>query len=226
MADAGESEEHGAWAPTGRYGMMPVRYEDATADLLSIEPTEIRQLVPAHRPGEGRIGDCYRACIASMLGCSSAEDVPHFIEWSMDVEAARGSRDPKGGWEAFRLARIWLRENRDIDLMTVTLEAAQRYGVPYMLSVQSKTGPWSHCVVAIGGEVWWDPSGVGGYSLADAKGDAGADVLCTPYAPDPDETVRQWALATIAEMEAAATEREEADRAKDLQAVDIGGDQP
>lgn len=207
MAQQIEIGEHGAWSPTGKYGMIPVRYEDSTADLLSIEPTRVRQLTPAHKPGEGAIGDCYRACVASLLGCSSAEQVPHFVEWSMEVEAARGFHDAKGGWESFRLARHWLRANRDADLMTVTIEAAQGYGVPYVLSVRSKTGPWAHCVVAIGDAVWWDPSGVGGYTLADANEDAGGDVLCTPYMPDPDETVRQWALRAIAELEAAAAGR-------------------
>lgn len=160
--------------------------EPWTADLVCRDWTKLRQTTPGHRPGEGLIGDCYRTAIACLIGATDPTEVPHFVE-----ENVTGS-----GFDDRAAARHWLRRTLGIDMMTVSLEAAKRYGVPYLVSVNSKTGPWHHIVVGLGEDVAHDPSGVDSYTLADVPDDdPTAEVLCMMYEPDPDEMVRQWRAA-------------------------------
>lgn len=173
--------------------MVLTAVEEFVAPLVGTEATRLMQSVPAHRPEDGAIGDCFRTCIACLLEARDPTWVPHFAELASDEHGI-----DKSGWECLRLARHWIRENTLYDLMTVKLEAAIEYDVYYLLTVGSKTGPWPHCVIGRGGEVVHDPSGVGGYTLAD-KYDDTAGVLCAPYLPDPDEMVRRWAEAELAE---------------------------
>lgn len=157
--------------------------EDWMAFPVAIEPRLHKQAIPAHRPGEGRIGDCFRTCIACLIDAPSVGYVPHFVELTFNV-------DPKPGWAQLAIARLWLRE-LDLDLMTVELATAVAIGNPYLLPVNSKTGDWAHCVVAQGDKVIHDPSGVGGYTLDDAR-HGEADILVTPYSPDPFAAIRLW----------------------------------
>ena len=46
--------------------------------------------------GEGEIGDCWRCCIAAILSLK-AEEVPHFVQMSVDTESSPDS-----------LTQIWL----------------------------------------------------------------------------------------------------------------------
>jgi hypothetical protein len=152
---------------------------------LDVEMTFLRQSIPAHRPGEGRVGDCYRTCIASLIGAKSPEDVPHFVEQRM----ANGDSN----WDDLRRARLWLRERHEMDLLCVNLDYAVRHNLPFLITVQSNTGPWPHVVIGRGTGIIHDPSGFGlPYTLDDAQ-DAVVEILVTPYTPDPDEMVRQWA---------------------------------
>ncbi len=159
--------------------------EDWVGEVLCAELTFLRQSIPAHRPGEGRVGDCYRTCIASLIGKKNPEDVPHFVEQRM----ANGD----SAWDDFRRARLWLREHEGVDLMYVNLDWAANQGMTYLITVRSKTGPWPHVVIGRGWEIIHDPSGCGfAYTLDDAD-EPLVEILCTPYTPDPDEMVRQWA---------------------------------
>ena len=155
----------------------------------------LRQSIPAHKPGEGAVGDCWRTCIACLLNAPEATYVPHFMEQVQHLY-------PMGGWEALRLARTWLRDELNLDLIESPLDFAVESGAPYILTVQSKVGDWGHCVIARGREVIHDPSGIeGGYTFEDRKPDRNADMLCTPYLPDPDELIRRWAEQEAAELD-------------------------
>lgn len=159
--------------------------EEWRSRVVLRETSRLMQAVPAHRPGEGRIGDCWRTGLACLLGAPTPTYVPHFVEDTID--------HPDGHWEVLRVARLWLRE-MGLDVMPVKPEAAAEWDCPYLCTVQSKRGPWPHIVVAWGETIWHDPSGVdGGYSWGDRLEDASAEVLCEPYGPEPDEMVRRWA---------------------------------
>lgn len=156
---------------------------------FSITPVyrEVRallQAIPAHAPGTGPVGDCYRTCVAALIGRTHAEDVPHFVQQRMDTGDGR--------WEDFRLARVWLRENENLDLAYITEKEAIERELPYLLTVQSKKGDWPHVVVAQIGRVLHDTSG-GDYSTFERWDDGPVEILCEPYVPDPDELVRIWA---------------------------------
>ena len=142
-----------------------------------------QQLIPA--TGEGRIGDCYRTCIACLVGADSPDEVPHFVEQRKDT-----GDDP---WEDIRLARTWLRDHHGADLIHLSHRRAVELAVPYLATVQSKSGPWPHVLIGRRGYVEHDPSGLwfGRVVPLDDVNDV-VEVLCLPYAPDPDELIRRW----------------------------------
>lgn len=153
------------------------------------KPSRLLQTVPAHKPGEGAVGDCYRTAIACLLGAPNPEWVPHFAEPTMGVEH-------KGGWHMLRLARLWLRP-QSLDIGEVYLDCAIGLGLPYLLTVKSQTGEWNHTVIARGEQVIHDPSGRT-YTFDERAGDT-ADIIVRPYNPDPDEQLRTWARLQVEE---------------------------
>lgn len=158
--------------------------------VVEFRLTRLTQSIPAHKPGEGAIGDCYRTAIACLVGSAKPETVPHFPEATMSIERAPG-------WHSFALARRWLR-SRGRDLLEMDIGQAEQMDVPYLATVNSKTGDWGHCVIAHGSEIIHDPSGLGSYTMADLRHDR-AEVLCFPYEPDPEEMLRRWAVLQVEE---------------------------
>lgn len=159
---------------------MSAVIEEWTAEVVTPEEgiTRLRQL-HRHRPDEGSIGDCYRTAIACLLGLTDPAEVPHFV-----------AEDGGLPWEHIRLARAWLR-GRDLDLLFVELEEAKQLGVPHIVTVHSRSGPWKHVVIAQNGRVVHCPMGHD-YTLADRVEDTTVEILTRPYLPDPDEMVRRW----------------------------------
>lgn len=167
--------------------------------LIKLPPlTRLEQLYLGGRnDGATRpVGDCYRTAIACAIGLPSPADVPHFADLTQDLTTTVPL-----GWETFRLARRWLRE-RDMDLLPVRLDAAVDAGCRYIASVDSKRGPWSHVVVAMGRRVIHDPSGVALAELGFTPYDfedilaAGWEVLVfvDPYDPGPDAQLVEFAI--------------------------------
>lgn len=92
-------------------------------------------------------GDCYSACLASILELPLAE-VPRFCEVDDDVDRLE--------WE-----QSWLAE-RGLYVAAMVLSddflrgAASRFGLA-VLSGKSPRGDWRHAVVSLGGRVVHDP---------------------------------------------------------------------
>lgn len=105
-----------------------------------------------HDPASGTVGDCWRACIASVIGCPITE-VPHFV------------RDH--GTEWFEATNAWLTERcgelilyyegEDVALAEHRRELTTRDYV--VLDGKSPRGDWYHVVVAdaVTGEIMHDP---------------------------------------------------------------------
>jgi len=105
-----------------------------------------------HKPDEGVFGDCFRTCLAVLLGVD-ADEVPHFL---------RSGTFDDAEYEQ------WLKSN-ELHLIRVTFpgETPQENvmftadqmggGLPYLLSGYSRT-PSNHVVVAKGNEIICDPS--------------------------------------------------------------------
>lgn len=121
--------------------------------------TPQRQLI-AH--GGGRIGDCHRTCVASILDLHPFE-VPHFVEqfWN----------DPREPDASIGALREWLAERGygyamfcyppEFDLEAVLLwTRTHSPGVPMILSGQSQPGT-NHAVVIMDGAIVSDPMGCG-----------------------------------------------------------------
>ena len=102
-----------------------------------------------HDPENGSVGDCWRACIAGLLGLP-IEEVPHFV---------RDFEEPDW-WEA---TRRFVRDHSpgdQIDWYDPTFPAYIGDGWPVViLSGPSPRGDWMHSVLAdsLTGEVVWDP---------------------------------------------------------------------
>ena len=107
-----------------------------------------------HLPSMGVYGDCYRACIASILEMKR-EDVPHFLENNPSDDEFWNRRQK--WFKEQGLARIFLMYQLDAQ------EFMKNYnpGIYYILSGVT-VGGTAHSVVCIDGEQVHDPSNVGG----------------------------------------------------------------
>lgn len=161
--------------------------DDVLVNVYAMDTTKLGQLVKHHSPDDDRIGDCFRTSIACLLGAKRADDVPHFVQES--IEAGLSER---GGWEDIAAARRWLRKEHDLDMIGIDRAQADALNVPYKVTVRSQSGPWNHCVIARAGEVIWDPAERHTYTMADAFAGEPVFVICEPYDPDPDEQLRIW----------------------------------
>ena len=107
-------------------------------------------------PDNGLHGDCYRTCLAILLGLLP-EEVPNFNDGTADAE------------QADRSASAWL-ARRGLGLVTYTVPgtiedlpgimrevACRNTGAHYVLSGRSRTGV-NHVVIARNDEIVWDPS--------------------------------------------------------------------
>lgn len=108
-----------------------------------------RQLIMVHNPAEGRYGDCYRTCIAILLGLDAVE-VPHFVEYSiLDAKSTREDTNTTA-----KLAREWLAQ-RGQTLLCVNFGADTpgwcveewTAGLPFILSVNGSHPNTSHAVI-------------------------------------------------------------------------------
>lgn len=110
-----------------------------------------KQLI-GHDPEDDRWGDCYRTCVAVIMGVNAA-DVPHFCDGGAD-DGAQRCRD----W----LAQFSMSHWTGYYPTACTLEDILRTnevlnpGVPYILTAQGPRG-CNHSVVVMDGEVICDP---------------------------------------------------------------------
>lgn len=110
-------------------------------------------MIVDHNPAEGRWGDCFRCCIASLLDMK-AEDVPHFMEEgdaSADYWYERLSKflQPLGlAYLEFTVPSL--------DGWRVDWLVANGFSAYHVLSGTSPRGP--HSVVALNGKMVHDPS--------------------------------------------------------------------
>jgi hypothetical protein len=133
------------------------------------------------------VGNCYSACIASLIGCP-IDDVPH-IQFERNLaEYLAGIELP---WHDRRIAREWLRREHELDLAVVDTAEAIRFDVHYIATVRSHRGPWNHAVIAHRGDVVFDPSGLDDYTAADFTDD-NVEAVTLPYEPDPPTLIAMW----------------------------------
>ncbi|WP_422049879.1 hypothetical protein [Shimia sp.] len=123
-----------------------------------------KQLIK-HDPDNGQWGDCYRTCVAIIMGMPAAE-VPHFCDG--------------GGHDGAKESQDWLRE-RGLSHVTIyytaendlekILSTLGHYSpeVPMIVTGMGKRGV-NHSVVAVDGQIFCDP----------ATGKADQDALTGP----------------------------------------------
>lgn len=118
-----------------------------------------KQLILDHNPEQGRHGDCYRTCIAILLGMDAA-DVPHFTGDAIEAGHGQDAAD--------LAAQAWLTERgyRAIQLtVSAEFKGIEKWiekaaaGMPYILTGQSPRFHGCHCTIARGAmEPVWCPS--------------------------------------------------------------------
>ena len=109
-----------------------------------------------HDPDNGKIGDCFRCCIASLLD-KKAEQVPHFCDYLWD------DTDPDGG-RFYRYLNEWLAP-QGLAYIEITVSPDQLWDwkqfqeagltVYHVLSGHSERA--RHSVIARNGEMVHDP---------------------------------------------------------------------
>lgn len=128
--------------------------------------TPQRQLIVNHNEAAGQYGDCFRACVASILDVPIS-DVPHRYPdrsaWERYGQGEGGQLewhegDPIVDWLAQRGLRILMRRiNGEWTLAEVLHEVAYyNPGVHWIIGGSSRSGH-GHVCVARDHEVVWDP---------------------------------------------------------------------
>ncbi len=99
-------------------------------------------------------GDCWRACIATLLE-RSIDEVPNFAEWYLEDEGEAWQKYL--GWLAERGWFIAYFPGNGIHDAPYSM--ALPGDTPIMVTVQSPRGPWNHCVIMTADmtKVLWDP---------------------------------------------------------------------
>lgn len=108
-------------------------------------------------------GDCYRACVATVLGLPIAA-VPD-IHYDLDTWPALGD-EPNAEQlaETIRVTarwRAWFADRGLLPLRLRGLQFSEGDGVVTIGTVLSPSGPWHHAVVCVDGVVAWDPNPTG-----------------------------------------------------------------
>ena len=106
-----------------------------------------------HKPDDGIYGDCYRTCIAMLIGLEKPDYVPLFysLKGNEQSEAARGWLNERG---LTRFEILYPGET-EIDAVTETMQALNS-GIPYILSGKGQHGV-NHSTVWIGDKCFCDP---------------------------------------------------------------------
>ncbi|MBW4710720.1 hypothetical protein KX928_23265 [Roseobacter sp. YSTF-M11] len=107
-----------------------------------------------HDPENGKFGDCYRTCVAMVMGLDPAE-VPHFCDGNPDdVSGTTGLRNwlAPQGLGVFQV--IYGADTPFRDVMFSLCHLSPE--IPTIITGMGTRGV-NHCVVAIGGEVFCDP---------------------------------------------------------------------
>lgn len=113
--------------------------------------------ITKHNPETGLIGDCDRACLASLLELPS-DSVPHFFDYPPEDGGDRGHAEKCKWLEAH--GYTWADIPLQLETINDALSWAERYlpaSLHYQVTAQSKNGS-GHAVIAKRGEIVWDPT--------------------------------------------------------------------
>lgn len=130
---------------------------------------------------DGRPGDCYRACIASVFEME-LEDVPHFVE----IGEHLGDDDGSGTHHWWHVTREWLRRVFNLDICNIGVESWPQVRADVLqsdwrwaLAAGKSPRDTNHIVVwdAVADELAHDPSPHGGGIVKPEF----FEVFCQPY---------------------------------------------
>jgi len=118
---------------------------------------KFHKMLVEHDPGNGMYGDCFRACIASLLDYDDPENVPHVFK---DYRSGDGER-------LLDQMRAWLKENHGLDHISFPFQSQSLDDMlqwmkemigdtPCILLGRSKRS--NHCVLVCDGVIVHDPN--------------------------------------------------------------------
>lgn len=113
----------------------------------------------AHDPENGKWGDCFRCCMAMILGLS-ADKVPHIYEDAHMGPLDLDEREARIKKFLEPLGLIEMNVPYDVGDYEDILKTIASFSpdAAYILSGKSRIGA-NHCVVCLNGEIYHDPSG-------------------------------------------------------------------
>ena len=117
---------------------------------------EVTQTITAHDPAAGQFGDCFRACIASILDLP-IEEVPHTMAYDEHLVEDGGQwYSHLNAWLKLR-GKAYLSMNIDHEHPSTWFQNIEhRVAVYHVLSGLGPRGH-NHSVVACNGRMVWDP---------------------------------------------------------------------
>lgn len=142
-------------APASPLATPPMNQAMHEGQALGLPLAAVTQQVTTKDDGHGGVGDCMRACVASLLGMDVAE-VPHFARYGLNDEPP----DKHGWWWALVGFCDTLEPSHEVLIVDAppppSDDIAALFGM-YLASGKSPRGDWNHVVICRGGEVIWDP---------------------------------------------------------------------
>ena len=108
-----------------------------------------------HDPKNEVYGDCYRACVSSILGVP-IDDVPHVFEVNQDPDAGTDKMIEYLNSKGFVLITVCYNDSASL---SEVLDWSRQFNqkIPCIFTAQTTTGS-NHCYVLLDGEIWHDPS--------------------------------------------------------------------
>lgn len=125
----------------------------------------VLQTITTVDPAKGIFGDCFRACIASILELP-LDDVPHFVQIGLTPHPDDPQPLAEGNSDWWYYLRDWLRPRGLIYFDIPAGEDAPDALISalgyHTITGLSPRGDWQHVVVGRGGEIVHDPHPEGG----------------------------------------------------------------
>lgn len=126
------------------------------------------------------MGDCWRTCVAMLLGLDHPLDVPNFAHFA-ETHCGRWNAALCHVW-----MRDWLRENTEFDI--TIWEGKPDFPVWGIATIASRNGPWNHCVIMRSDTGQYvDPQPLNWGHNYDIDDVFLWELLVYPYEPSPQE---------------------------------------
>lgn len=128
-------------------------------DGVGVVMRKLQQLI-VHDPSKGKYGDCFRTCVAMILGKPCPSEVPHFYKRALKTndQVFQVDREIKNFLNGYGLRRIVINMDGSMSFSQLMEHSKAAFGDLYfLLTLRRYVGGPNHCVVCQNGKVFADP---------------------------------------------------------------------